>query len=233
MAPRTLPALSARALVALLLLAPLAAPAQEPRAPLFNLVSLSTQAESDVPDDTLVAVLAAEAEGADPAQLADSVNRSMQKALGLAREVAGVKLRSGANQTSPVYDKGRIVRWRVRQELRLESSDFAAASALIGRLQSILTVASVSLGVSPQARHRAENSLIDEALAAFQQRAQLVREALKAKGYRIRDLHVTNGGVAPRVYAAARSAVASVAPPAFEAGTSRISVSVAGTIQLE
>ncbi|MDA8110803.1 MAG: SIMPL domain-containing protein [Betaproteobacteria bacterium] len=219
------------ALLAILLLAPLAAAAQVAREPLFNLVSLSAQAESEVPNDTLVALLAVEAEGADPAQLADDVNRSMHKALALARGVAGVKLRSGAYQTSPVYDKARIVRWRVRQELRLESSDFAAASALIGKLQSILTVASVSLSVSPQARHRAENALIEEALAAFRQRAQLVREALKAKGYRIRDLQVSSGAPAPRVYGALRGMAASV--PAFEPGTSQISVSVSGTIQLE
>lgn len=222
-----------RAVLAVLLLAPLIATAQEAREPLFNLVSLSAQAESEVPNDTLVALLAIEAEGADPAQLADRVNRSMRNALDLARGVPGVKLRSAGYQTSPVYDKARIARWRVRQELRLESTDFAAASRLIGELQSSLTVASVSLTVSPQARRRAENALIDEALAAFQQRAQLVRDALKAKGYRIRDLQVSSGAPAPRVYGALRAMGASAAPPAFEPGTSVISVSVSGTIQLQ
>jgi len=224
-----------RSLLAALLLAPLLAFAQDTHEPLFNLVSLSAQAESEVPNDTLVAVLAVEAEGADPAQLADSVNRSMHKALALARGVAGVSLRSVGYQTYPVYDKARIARWRARQELRLESSDFAAASRLIGKLQSSLTVASVSLSVSPAARRRAENALIDEALAAFQQRAQLVRDALKANGYRIRDLQISGGAPVPRVFAAAARGMmaAGVAPPAFEAGTSQISVSVSGTIQLQ
>jgi predicted secreted protein len=228
--PRRLPR-AARGLLAALLMVPLAALAQD--SPLFNMVSLSAQAESEVPNDTLVALLAVEAEGSDPAQLADEVNRSMQKALAAARGVAGVKLRSGGYETIPVYEKAHIARWRVRQELRLESQDFAAASRLIGELQASLVVTNVALTVSPEARRRAENALIDEALAAFRQRAQLVRDALKAKGYRIRDLQVSTGAPMPRVYAAARAMAGSAAQPAFEPGTSQISVSVSGTIQLQ
>ncbi|HVC10511.1 MAG TPA: hypothetical protein VNE59_02640, partial [Burkholderiales bacterium] len=62
----------------------------------------------------------------------------------------------------------------------------------------------------------------------------LVRDALKANGYRIRDLQISGGAPVPRVFAAAaRGMAAGVAPPAFEAGTSQISVSVSGTIQLQ
>ena len=199
---------------------------------LFNLVSLNAQAEREVPNDLLSAVVATEVEGADPAQLADTVNRSMQRALAVAQGFRSVRARSGAYQTSPVYDKNRIARWRVRQELRLESPDIAAATELIGKLQGTLLVAGMTLSVSPEARRLAENALIAEALAAFEERARLVRDAMKAKAYRVRDLQVAGGGPVRPVFAMAARADA-MSAPALEPGTTRILITVSGTIQLQ
>ncbi len=218
-----------------LLLVPLALGAQVPAETLFNLVSLNAQAEREVPNDLLTATLAAEAEGADPVQLADGINRTMQRALATALAYKAVKTQSAGYQTTPVYDKNRVARWRVRQELRLESADFAAATELIGKLQATLVVAGLNLGVSGEARRKAENILIAEALSAFDERARVVRDAVKAKGYRMRDLQVS-GGAPPRpVYAMAARALASesMAQPAIEPGSTRILITVSGTIQLQ
>ncbi len=214
------------------LMAVLPAQAQEPSPPLFNLVTLSAQAEREVPNDTLLATLASEAEGADPAPLADGVNRTMRRALEVARGYGSVRARSGNYQTYPVYDKNRIARWRVRQELRLEASDFGAATELIGRLQSILTVAQLSHGVSGEARREAENALLAEAIAAFEERARIARDTLKAKGYRLRDLSVSGGGPVPPRPLAMRAMAAEAAAPALEPGSTRIAVTVSGTVQL-
>ena len=225
-----------RTLLFVLLLAPLALGAQAPAEPLFNLVSLNAMAEREVPNDLLTATLAAEAEGADPAQLADMVNRTMQRALAAALAYKSVKAQSAGYQTIPVYDKNRVARWRVRQELRLESPDFAAATELIGKLQATLIVAGLNLGVSGEARRKAENSLIAESLSAFDERARVVRDAVKAKGYRMRDLQVSAGGAPPRpVYAMAARALASesMAQPALEPGSTHVVITVSGTIQLQ
>jgi predicted secreted protein len=218
-----------------MLFVPLAAAAQAPE-PLFNLVTLNAQAEREVPNDLLSATLAAEAEGADPAQLSAEINRTMQSALAVAKAYGAVRTRSGNYQTFPIYDKNRVSRWRVRQELRLESTEFAAATELIGKLQASLVVAGMTLSVSPESRRQAENALIPEALAAFEQRARLVREAMKAKGHRMRDLQISGGGsMYPVPFAAARSvsASASAPSPAIEAGITRILITVSGTIQLQ
>ena len=219
-----------------LLLAPMALAAQVPAEALFNLVSLNAQAEREIPNDLLSATLAVEAEGADPAQLADGVNRTMQRALATALAYKSVKTQSAGYQTIPVYDKNRVARWRVRQELRLESADFAAATELVGKLQASLTVTGLTQSVSGEARRKAENALIAEALSAFDERARVVRDAVNAKGYRMRDLHVSSGSVAPRqVQAMAARALASdsVAQPALEPGSTRILIAVSGTIQLQ
>lgn len=215
------------------LLVALPALAQDAAPPLFNLVTLSAQAEREVPNDMLYATLVAEAEGADPAQLADGVNRTMRRALELARGYPAVKARSGNYQTYPVYDKNRIARWRVRQELRLEASDFGAATELIGKLQSILAVAQLAHGVSGEASRQAENALIAEAIAAFEERARIARDSLKAKSHRLRDLNISGGGPMPPRPLAMRALAAEAAAPALEAGSSRIAVTVSGTVQLQ
>lgn len=216
-----------------MLFVPLAAVAQAPEN-LFNLVTLNAQAEREVPNDLLSAVLAAEAEGADPAQLANEVNSTMQRALATVKSYRAVNARSGGYQTFPVYDKNRITRWRARQELRLESADFAAATELIGKLQAGMVVAGMTLSVSPESHRQAENSLIPQALAAFDERARLVRDAMKAKSYRMRDLNLSGSGPIRQAFAMARSPAAqSMTAPAVEPGTTRILITVSGTIQLQ
>lgn len=211
--------------------------AQDKAEALFNLVNLTAQAEREVANDTMTAVLAVDNEGTDPAALADGVNRAMREALKVAEGFRNVKSRSLNYQTWPVYDnKQRITRWRVRQELRLESRDFTQATELIGKLQSTLVVSGLNVGLSPEARKQAENSLIVEALAAFHERAGIVRDAQKAKSYRVKDLQVASGGgIQPRMYAAQRGGVAaaSVAAPAVEPGASTIQVNISGTVQLQ
>lgn len=223
--------------LAVLLLAITGSALAQERESLFNLVSLSAQAEREVANDTLVAVMATESEGADPVALAEAANRTMREALRTAQAYRTVKARSGTYQTTPVYDKTRIVRWRVRQELRLESSDFPATTELVGKLQSSLVVARMSLGLSPEARRQAENALLSEAIAAFNERAGIARDALKAKGYRVKDLQVSaGGGMPPRMYAAPAAMsmrAEAVMAPAIEAGTSMIQVTVSGSVQLQ
>jgi len=223
-----------RNLLLALLLAPLTAPAQAPET-LFNLVSLNAQAEREVANDLLTATLFAEAEGADPAPLADSVNRTMQRALVAALGYKSVKTQSAGYQTIPVYDKNRVARWRVRQELRLESADVAAATELIGKLQGSLMVAGMSLSVSGETRRKAENSLIAEALGAFDDRARVVRDAMKAKGYRVKDLQISSGAASPRPVMMQARALSSesIVQPAVEPGSSRIIITVSGTLQLQ
>ena len=223
-----------RALALVVLLsAALPAAAQAPET-LFNLVTLSAQAEREVPNDLLSAVLAAEAEGTDTAQLANEINKTMQAALAAAKGARGVNARSGTYQTFPVYDKSRVVRWRARQELRLESADFAAVTALIGRLQASLVVTGMQLSVAPETRRQAENALIPQALAAFDERARVVRDAMKAKGFRVKDLQISGGEPVRPVFTMARSMTSSsVAQPAVEPGSTRIVITVSGTLQLQ
>jgi len=205
-------------------------------APQFNVVSLQAEASREVHNDLMKAVLAVEMEDRDPAKLADTVNRAMQDGLKTAAEFKTVQVRSGNYQTYPVYDKTRFSHWRARHELRLESRDFAAAASLIGKLQGAMQLAGMDFKVSSDTRRKVENELIAEALAAFNQRAEIVRAALKAGAYRLKEMNIGTAGSGVRpVFALSRAmkTAEAVAPPAMEAGTSEVSVNVSGSIKLE
>src|SRR5436190_1795547 len=83
---------------------------------------------------------------------------------------------------------------------------------------------------APQTRRAAEDALIAEAVSAFEARAEVVRKALKAKGYGVRELNIGAGGGGPRPLQY-EMAAARAAPVAVEAGVSQVSVTVNGSIQ--
>ncbi len=200
-------------------------------------VSFRVESGRDVANDWLRASLAATDEDADPAALADRINQVMEWALTRAKAEQRVRVRSGGYATYPVYDEGRIRRWRASQQLWIEGADFDAATALLGELQSRLQLESLDFSVSPEQRRKVEDALIEEALAAFKARAELVRRNLGASGYEIVRIGIgTPGGMPPphpMMEMRAMAADAKVAPPAVEGGTSRVTVDLDATIELE
>lgn len=202
-------------------------------------VSLNAQATMEVDNDTMRATLFVEDEDANPARLADAVNKLVADAVKTAKATPKVKTKTGGYQTFPVYDKTRIVRWRARSELLLESTDFKTLSDLIGRLQATMKLGGVDFSVSTEARRKAEDELTGAAIADFKRRADLVAQNFGARGYKVKDASVnSDGGMPPmpRPMMMMKGAAAmsdSVQAPVVEAGTSRITVNVGGTILLE
>jgi len=199
-------------------------------------VSFQVEAGRDVENDRAVAVLGVTAEHRDPAQLAAQINASMGWALAQLKGQTAIKASSGTYQTYPVYDDSKIVRWRGRQELQLESADVEGLSRAMGGLQERLQVQSLQFSVSPDRRRDVESALIEEALAAFRQRAQLIRKALDAESYSLMDVTVYTGGVQRpmplRAEAMSSLSRAAVPAPAIDQGTSRLTVQVSGRIHL-
>ena len=199
-------------------------------------VSFQVEVGRDVGNDRVVATLNATAEEKKPANVADSINSTMTWALGQARANKLVTSRSGSYQTYPVYDDKKIVRWRGRQELQLESQDVDQLSQLVGTLQSRLQMQSLQFSVSPDRRRQVENELIEQALEAYQARAEIIRKSLAAKTYRLLDINILSGGQGPvipmRAQAVSTLSRASVSKPALEQGTSRVNVQVRGKIRL-
>jgi predicted secreted protein len=202
----------------------------------MNRVGFQVERSRDVANDWIQVVVGVTDEGVDSARLADRINATMSRAMAVAKAAPAVRVKSGGYATHPVHQDGKLRRWRASQDLVLESADVDAVTALVGKLQSELLLRSIGFSISPERRRATEDELITEALAAFKARAEIVRENLGASHYEIVQLSIgTQGGPPPRpVFAEMRAMGASkVAPPALEGGTSRLSVHVNATIELE
>jgi len=213
-----------------------AAGAENASAPRYNTVELQAEARRDVQNDLLNASLFVEFNDSSPASLANALNQSVNEALRIARDYKAVQVRSGNNQTYPVYAKGNVLQgWRGRAEIRIESADFEAASALIGKLQAGMQLGNLTFSVSPVTRRVTENELITEAIGAFKARAEIVRTALTGRGYKLLHLNVANGFNPPQPRMAMARMAASgqeVAAPSLEAGVSVVTVTANGAIEV-
>lgn len=201
--------------------------------PTYERTTFSVSASTEVANDTLIAVLAAQRDGPSPRKLGTEVNQAMAWAVSRAKAAASVQAQTLDYRTQPVYQKGVMSGWRVTQSLRLESRDPAALADLIGVLQEQLVVQQVDYEVSREQRRTVEDRLIGEAIASFEARAKLVTEGLKRRGWRLVRLDVSSGGgpmPMPRMRAVA---MAEAAPPAaIEAGTQTLTVTASGEIEL-
>ena len=206
-------------------------------APRYNQIHFQVERSRPVENDRMQATLSITAENANAARLADQIKRTMDWAINTAKTRNTVERRSGGYQTYPIYEKDRVQGWRATQELLLEGPDFAQMGELIGKLQERLQVTAITFSVSRERRATIEDELIAKALEAFKQRADLVRRQLAGKDYRIMDVSINPDGIAPAPRPMMRNTAsmetASAAAPAVQAGTSTISVSVSGTIELQ
>ena len=181
-----------------------------------------------------------EAQSEDPAALASDVTKTLNAAIDRARKVQGVKVSLGSRQSYPVYENegSKISAWRERAEVRLESADFARLSQLSADLLGELKMAEMSFAVAEDTRKTSEDSLIKEAVEAFKARAQLATEAVGGKGYKLVSLNLNSGGFQPvmpmRAMAMDRGSFSKrEAAPQIEAGTSRVSMSADGVIEVQ
>lgn len=219
----------------LCLMAALPAAADTPACPCpprGTVLSLDAQAVREVPNDLMRVNYFVEMEDADPARLASAVNRAANEALALAKQVKDARVQSGGYNTYPVRDKAnKIVRWRSRVDFSVEGRDFRELSELTARLQATVQVGGVGFSVSREARAKAEEGLIQEAVAAFQARAALAARAAGIGDYRVKEMSVQTEGSRPPLPVQRMAAAEAMSAPSFEAGVSSIGVRVSGAIE--
>nr|WP_314490733.1 SIMPL domain-containing protein [uncultured Pseudomonas sp.] len=207
----------------------------------YNQVSLRAEASQEVPRDLMIVTLYTEAQNSDSAKLAAEITTTMNNALSQAKQVKEVTLRQGSRNSFPIYDNKtqKITGWRERAELRLESTDFAALSKLTGELMQTLKMGNMQFTVANATRKTSEDALLKDAVNAFKARAQLASDALGGKGYKIVSLNLNSNGY-PQPYMrgammmkAAAPAMDSAPTPEIEAGTSEVSMSADGVIEVQ
>lgn len=220
------------ALLACLAAAGTQALADEPR---YNQVSLRAEVSREVPHDRMQVTLYSESQHSDPARLAEGTTQTLNQAMQRARLAKGVTTRQGNRSSYPVYDdKGqKIVGWRERAELHLESADFAMLAGLVAELLQTLKMADMQFSVSETLGRQTEDALLKEAVAAFRARAKLATEALGGREYRLVSLSLDGGGFQPLHSPRMKTAMFDAAAvPEIEAGSRPISLTASGVIEV-
>ena len=202
----------------------------------YDRINFQVSAQEEVANDTLVAVLYSERSGQKSSRIADEVNRDIQWAVDLARQNDKISVQTLHYRQDPLYNNQSIRGWRIRQSIRLESTEVEPLSTLIGEMQQRLSVASIGYALSPARRDEVERRLIAEALNRFDSRGEQVRLQLGRTGYRIVNMNINSSGQSPvpvRMHAAAMMDESAVSAPTIEPGVQTVSVQVSGTIELD
>jgi len=209
-----------------------------------NQVSLSAEASREIEHDLMRVALYSQVEGEHPAQLAKITTERLNTAIAKAREVTAVNLQSGNRSTSPVYSRNgeKILKWRESAELHLESQDMTALATLTSALLGDdLTMGRRSFSVSRERRVANEDSLTQEAIAAFRARAQLAAEALGYQQWRLIQMNLDDRSIAARPLMARAQSMDMLEKASMddgftrqqiEAGRSTLAVRVDGVIEV-
>ncbi|HET9045361.1 MAG TPA: SIMPL domain-containing protein [Casimicrobiaceae bacterium] len=218
----------------------LAAPsqAQQANAPVTQpVINVTASATSALPNDRMLAWLRVEIDNSDPNVAANEVNTRMGKALARAKAVKGIEVSTTAYSSYQISERNQPMKWRVSQTLQLESSDFSALSSLMSKIQAEdgLVLSGMNFSVSTAARRAAEDALTQQAIKAWQARAQSAAQGFGAPSWRPGHVTIQTGdAIRPQpMMRAAAGAMAAAAPVATEAGTSDITVTVSGEAILE
>ena len=209
-----------------------------PPSPSQPAVTVTASATATVINDRLQAWMRAEAENTSASAAASQVNATIAKALAEAKGYPSIKVATAGYSTQQVSDKVRAQRWRVVQTISLDASDFTSAAALISRLQDdhALLLSGMGFSLAEKTRRDAEDSVTQQALKAWQTRAQQAAQGLGFATWR--PGHVTvqmsdSGRLYPMARAQALTGPAGGAPVAMEGGTTDVTVTVSGEAVLE
>jgi len=207
----------------------------------YSPIYLQASAAQEIIPDLMRVTLYSEARDKDAARLAQTTTKNLNLAIEKARQIDGVTLQTGARSSYPIHDSQgqKIIAWQERAELHLESRDFAALAALSADLMTDLKMASQHFLISKPLMRETENSLMQLAIIAFEERAQIVTQALGRNTYKIVQLSFEDQGHAKPLMASRSTEMLMSAPanadalPQIEAGTREVTISVQGVIEIE
>lgn len=210
----------------------------------MNLVTLSTEVSQNVEQDTATIRLYTEQENANPKALAKEINQTLTQALNISKKYQpAIKSWSGGYQTWPVSNKNKIIKWRARAEIVLESKDFDAISQLAGTLSETMQIGDMSFSLSREKRLEVEKSLYKSAIEAFKAKAETITQQFGFQKYALVDIdfNVNTPGIyrarANMVMAAdgiaETSSAKMAAPLSMAAGESQVTLRINGRIQMQ
>lgn len=159
----------------------------------YNLVEFNESATVTVPNDTMHITLVIQENGKIRETISNTVTRKLNA---LQTKIRGNKqfvAELGNRSVYPQYnDKQQITGWQDRVEMHIKSTDFNALSQLVAETQSFAMLDGISFSVSPDKRAKAVEQASEQALKAFQKRAEFVSRSLGFSGYKLVKVDLNN-----------------------------------------
>lgn len=151
-------------------------------------MQVTGSAEMELPNDEALALFVIEVQDADARRAQSQVGQ---------RASAGVAALKGADATAqieatglvvdPVFDaSGRVIAWRVRQGVRLRTSDLTTLSRTVAQGQETMTLTGVDFRLSQKSRQAVQPELIRRAMDDLYGRAAMIAQAFKVPPERLR-----------------------------------------------
>lgn len=213
--------------------------------PRTDVLNLQASASTEVARDLLSLTFSTTREGKEPSAVQGELKQALDAALAEARKVAkpgqvdvqaggfSVYPRYGQARTSSANNAPQITGWQGSVELVVQGRDMDAISRLTSRIQT-LNIARVSYGLSREAREKAEESVVADAITNYKTKAGVYAKQFGYRGFQIGEVNVNadSGAVmmdaAPRFKAMAAPASEMALP--VESGKTTVTVNVSGNV---
>ncbi|OOR90049.1 hypothetical protein B0181_05175 [Moraxella caviae] len=204
----------------------------------YDRISFESEVSQEVANDEMRATLVKTAQADNAQDIAKILNRTINEALKIAKKYPDVQVSTGRQSTYLRYadnSSTKIVGFTGSASLELKSQDFSAASQLMADLQALMVTENLNFGVSEATRATAQKQLAHEAAKRFQSDALAISHSFGAQNYKIVNVQLNSNrySVAPMMYSAKlRDASGGIEAQNMEAGSSKLSYSANGTIEL-
>jgi predicted secreted protein len=205
-----------------------------------GVLSLTSSATIQVPNDWIEVQFSISRDGTDSAAVQAALKAALATALDQANHVARpdghVEVQGGGFSLQPRFDaKGRINGWTGSTQMSVQGRDMATIAALAGQVAS-MNVSSLEYSVSREAREKVEGDVTAQAIARFRAKAGDYAKAFGYAGFVVREVTVeADGGNSspPRPMMMKAMAMSSDARMPIAAGSGSVTANVNGSVQLK
>lgn len=201
-----------------------------------SIFHLSTQVHRTVEKDVMHAEISARQNGKDLATLKKSLSAQLNPVLDHAKSIKEIELNAeGIQQYADYNDKGKIIGWVAEGRIQLQSKNFEAIAHILDNLKGDVAISHIHFSVSKEKIASLEDEMTQEIIRQFQHKAELIRQSLNAKTYRLSEVRLdTPNGETPlyetRMYSAKAENLNTGLP--LEAGKQTLSASASGKVVL-
>lgn len=154
-----------------------------------SLVTVTAVGSVTAPNDEARLVFGYEEQGKDKAALASSVNLRLKQGIAALKKAdPNARLSMDSYRTYAVYDEAAAraqkrdaqqIGWRVSQQVRMVTGDFAVLPTTVAAAQKVLALRSVDFGLSEETSRKLEQRRVEAAYRSLEEQVGFIAGAMR------------------------------------------------------